>query len=128
MRHLAALALVFWAACDSTGSGLPGDKKVVQLSADEDATLCQYFAAEYPARMIDCGNGNTQTVNAGTVADCVSGVMNAAMQAPSCPATVAQAEECEKALYDEPDAWYCAGSQTPPIVCAPLANCASGPF
>jgi hypothetical protein len=95
-----------FAACGGAGSGVESDKRLVDLSANEQADECAYVDAEFPAKTITCQDG-TRDVGGGTVSDCVAGLQHQDAITPSCGATVADYEGCLAAIYDEPDAKLC---------------------
>ena len=117
MKRLSVLlAVVFTAACGSSGSGVSGSKKVVDLSPSEQRDLCEYIVdAQGGPRTIMC-DPNT-TIEIETVDECVA---DTAGLSSTCPVTVSQAEACAEALGDlDP----CADVAFP-AACAPLFECA----
>jgi hypothetical protein len=100
-----------------TGSGLPGTKKVVDLTTGEIDQFCTFVVAAFPTRTITCG---TQMVMFGSdKASCISKAPSPSTT-PNCAATVAQSEACFDALGALTDAQVCTfiGGGPAPTACA----------
>jgi hypothetical protein len=99
----------------STGSsGIPGSKKLAEMTLQEAMDLCLELADDYPERTVSCSSG--ETFSAGyTVSECAS-----EMVAPgSCMASVADIRRCAASFYNSSDAELCA-SDSFPSACDPL--------
>lgn len=94
-------------------SGVPSDKAVHELTAQERTTLCEWSTAIQggEGRSFSCGPFDTRI---GSVADCVEGV---SAVPPACPLTVSQSEDCTLANLDDP----CAGTED--RRCGPALAC-----
>ena len=93
----------------SSGTGLPGTKRLDALSTDEKKQLCDYEAQRLGGygQVVDCGGGLTLVAD-DSQASCLQ-------QFPLvCAATVSQAEACaDQSSCSDPVA----------DVCMPLLNC-----
>jgi hypothetical protein len=109
-------AVLVWCAACGRGSGVDGDRRLVELSESEILDLCKYFAdVEGPERTIDCGAFNVRRGGASSVSGCVSSLGAFHSDYPGCEATVDQLEACVEATTD---AHVCSGDRPPE--CAPL--------
>lgn len=100
MRTL-LLSLALVAAC-SGGSGIDGDKRVVDLSDSEIDDLCNYIIEQQgDARSETCTDedGVDFTVEFPDFDECVDSMLN---YSGDCPSTVHQEEECAEKLGDDP--------------------------
>jgi hypothetical protein len=113
--QVAVIALAACSSSGSAGSGVDGNKKLVDLSAADKDALCAYAVqAEGAPRTVTCTGGVTLTLK--DQAGCVAGF---AQIGASCTATVGQAEGCFHAIGADPCSF--GGS-----ACAPLLQCAIG--
>ncbi len=104
------------------GSGVSGSKSIVMLNDAEVTDLCEFLVdVGGPQRMVDCGEGFTITVGE-TLAGCTAELKAIKAGAPSCTATVTNAEECAKGSADLSDQQIC--SLMLPAACQPLASAA----
>lgn len=100
--------------CGGGSSGIDGQKKLVELDASENTTLCQYIAdAEMGPRDVTCSGGLVLHIH--SVDECIA----SAHFASSCTATVAQSEACADAIGADPCTF--GGS-----ACQPLFSCGNG--
>jgi hypothetical protein len=104
------------------GSGVQGNKKVIDLTPAEIDSLCAYISAVFPEKTVTCTDGPTTPGT--TKADCISTSFNKTT-APGCTVTVDQSEACAEAFGAETDAQICAG--TIPTACTPLFSTACNP-
>jgi len=82
----------------SSGSGVSGTKRLVDLSASEQDKLCTFQVdAEGGARTVDCGGGLMVTIHDKTT--CLSDFSHISQ---TCTATVKQAEQCFDAIGMDP--------------------------
>jgi hypothetical protein len=116
-----ASLLVLLVACGpttddgSTGSsGIPGAKKLAEMSVQDATDLCLELADDFPERSVMCSSG--ETFSAGyTTSECAN-----EMAAPSsCMATVADVRRCAAAFYNSSDSELCAADSFP-SACNPL--------
>lgn len=103
------------------GSGVSGSKSIVMLNDAEVTDLCEFLVDVAPERMVDCGEGLTITVGE-TLAECTARFKAIKGGAPSCTATVTNAEECAKGSADLSDQQIC--SLMLPAACQPLFSTA----
>lgn len=109
------------AACGGGGgSGVSRSKSLGSLSDSEIMDLCEYVT-DVEARVVDCGGGTTVTIEASTVAECVTD--QKAISA-SCTATVGDAEDCHDDSEDLSDEQICGGGSGIPKSCLALIACA----
>ncbi|HEU4726520.1 MAG TPA: hypothetical protein VFT22_01465 [Kofleriaceae bacterium] len=94
-----AVALLACGACgSSSGSGVSGSKKLVELSPSDKDKLCSYTVdVEGGAREVDCGGGLTVTLE-----DKASCITDFDGLSASCTATVDDAEGCAEAEGKDP--------------------------
>ena len=91
-------SLVMMACGGSSGSGVSGTKKLVDLNASEQDKLCAFQVdAEGGARTVDCGGGTSVTIH--DKATCLTDFGHISA---SCTATVKQAEQCFDAIGMDP--------------------------
>jgi predicted small secreted protein len=92
------------AACDTeddgsdVGSGVPGNKPLTDLTAEDVRTLCDWASGLYGGygKETPCKNGTTTFRTEASAEACVS----ENVVSPSCTATVAEFEACGRALHD----------------------------
>lgn len=117
-------------ACGSsgdTGSGVDGDKPLVELESGEITSLCTYLVAVAgPERVVDCGDGVTFTVGGQEVADCVDGFTESQTEFPTCAATVDNIEGCSEGIAALSDEQLCSEEGALPAACAPLFTAECG--
>lgn len=109
------------AACGgSDGSGVSRSKSLASLNDDEITDLCEYVAGG-EMRTITCDDGSTVTLEATTVAECVTEQQAAPT---TCDATVGDVEDCHDDTEDLSDEELCDGLASLPASCLPLLACA----
>lgn len=97
MQLVVASTLAGALGCSSDSSGIDGQKKLVELNASENTTLCHYITdAEMGPRDVTCDGGLTLHVH--SFDQCIA----SAHFASSCTATVAQSEACADAIGADP--------------------------
>lgn len=109
----AVVAIGFLAACGGDGSsGVSRSKRIVDLSAQEESDLCDFIVdVQDGPRTVMCGPDSSVSFNG--KADCLTD--NNAFSA-SCPATVAEAEDCAEQTGADPCGQI-------PSVCAVFFTC-----
>lgn len=91
-------SLMVVACGGSSGSGVSGTKKLVELTASEQDKLCSFeVEAEGGPRTVDCGGGTMVTIH-----DKGTCLADFSQISPSCTATVKQAEQCFDAIGMDP--------------------------
>jgi hypothetical protein len=104
-------------ACGAdTGSGVDGDKKLPDLTADEIKKLCAYNAAVFPDRDAACPSGTTKPTGVDEQV-CIEVTTRKQTEKPNCAETVSDDEACSVALGKLTDAQIC--DLTVPEECAP---------
>jgi len=106
------------AACDNEdgGSGLPGNKPLTDLTADDMKKVCDWAAGLYGGygKETPCKDGKTTFRTEASAEACVS--ENAV--SPSCTATVAEFEACGRAIHDA-----CTEGAGDVEICLPIIDC-----
>ena len=100
MVRVSLLCALLMSACGggSSGSGVTGTKKLVDLSASERDKMCAFEVdAEGGARTVDCPGGTQVTIH-----DKATCLTDFAAISPTCTATVKQAETCFDAVGMDP--------------------------
>ena len=118
-KWIASAFLCLAVACGggSGGSGVDGSLELADLDPDEVSDVCAYIIAELgPTREIDCGGGQTLTIEAQSQADCEDEYDTLPA---TCTATVSNAEGCAEALAGLSDEELC-GDTAIPAACAPF--------
>jgi hypothetical protein len=111
-----ALVVALFAACGgSSGSGVDGDLKVIDLTSSELDDECAYLFDTYPSKTVDCGGGDMTTIGETSVAECEASAPTEA-DAPDCDATVADTEDCLDYIYNN----TCTTGGTEPASCSAL--------
>ncbi|MEO8699669.1 MAG: hypothetical protein ABI867_06475 [Kofleriaceae bacterium] len=94
MKRIVVLSVL--TACGGgpeTGSGIDGDKPLVELSDGEITDLCEYTISLGPI-FGDCGNGEFVQIGKTSVGECLAQYQQRRELFTSCTATVANAEDC----------------------------------
>jgi hypothetical protein len=124
MKHLMICAFLLTGlaqACGGgeggDGSGVSGDKKIVDLDAGDLDKVCGYVSSVFPEQSITC-SGQTVMIGA-SKAECIADFDTID---PTCAATVAQTEACADALGALSDEEFCT-QEVPPAACQPLFTC-----
>lgn len=123
MRAAGALYAALVVACgcgaSNSGSGVPGGKRLAEMSPAEVQDLCEFMEGQLgPERVIACPDGSTasQGVNA---SECFVVMMRDQVNFPNCALTVSQYEACIEVVRVQSDAQRCE-SGTPFPACSPL--------
>jgi len=113
---MSTLAIACGSDGPSTQSGVPGGRRVSQLTMAEATKICTYLADDVfgPVRTVSCMSGQMGEVGLEAaerqefIDDCVTGTLEEAVEFPNCAVTVQEFENCYEsivALNDE--ARYC---------------------
>lgn len=96
------LAMVMTACGGSSSGGVDRSLLVVDMTDGEVTDECTYLFDNYPEMSVTCSADDTTTVGEKSVADCVDNYNSTIDNAPDCPVTVGQAEDCLSQFYDDP--------------------------
>jgi hypothetical protein len=102
----AGLLALLASGCADSGSGLPADKKVIELSFAETRPLCEYLQDVVGGvqREVTCPDGRYATTPLFSVHECQEDFVfdNAAASNVNCGVTVGEYEACTEAIADDP--------------------------
>lgn len=110
---LVAMSVALLGACgggSDSGSGVDGDKKGADLTADEATALCEYGNGLFPTEPVECTDFTWDPAT--SLSDCSTAATD--LPPDTCPATVSDYEACQEARAAD----VCATDL--PAACAPL--------
>lgn len=99
------------------GSGVGGDKLLVDLDTDDREKLCEWAASEAEGAVGTCTiDGKEYEIERNTVSECADfiGALDG-----SCDVSVAEYEDCQLAFFDD----VCAALQSTPPECVAVDGC-----
>lgn len=114
---LTGLAFACGGGSGGGGSGLPGTKRVIDLTTAEIDQFCTFVVAAFPTRTVTCSG--EMVMFGSDKASCISKAPTPSTT-PNCMATVSQSEACFDALGALTDAQVCTfiGGGPAPTACA----------